>query len=102
MKRLVLAVVYNATNNELVRTKTLVKGAIIQIDATPFRRWYENHYAIPLGRKKIVEAQIKKTVNKKRSFKVKGKVAARKAIAPVEQKLEDEFTLGRLLGRFPT
>ena len=27
-------VVYNATNNELVRTKTLVKNAIVQVDAT--------------------------------------------------------------------
>ena len=35
--------VYNASNNELVRTNTLVKGAIIQIDATPFRQWYEAH-----------------------------------------------------------
>ena len=46
---------YNASSNELVRTKTLVKGAIIQIDATPFRRWYENHYALALGRKKASE-----------------------------------------------
>jgi ribosomal protein eS8 len=30
----VLDVVYNASNNELVRTKTLVKNAIVQIDAT--------------------------------------------------------------------
>ena len=35
--------VYNASNNELVRTNTLVKGAIIQVDATPFRQWYEAH-----------------------------------------------------------
>ena len=35
--------VYNASNNELVRTNTLVKSAIIQIDATPFRQWYEAH-----------------------------------------------------------
>ena len=35
--------VYNASNNELVRTNTLVKGAVIQIDATPFRVWYEAH-----------------------------------------------------------
>lgn len=34
---------YNASNNELVRTNTLVKGSIIQIDATPFRQWYETH-----------------------------------------------------------
>ena len=33
-KTRVLDVVYNASNNELVRTKTLVKGAVVQIDAT--------------------------------------------------------------------
>lgn len=33
------AVVYNASNNELERTKTLVKSAIIVIDATPFKQW---------------------------------------------------------------
>jgi ribosomal protein S8E len=31
--------VYNALNNELVRTNTLVTGAITQIDAMPFRLW---------------------------------------------------------------
>jgi small subunit ribosomal protein S8e len=35
--------VYNASNNELVRTNTLVKSAIIQVDGTPFRQWYEAH-----------------------------------------------------------
>ena len=54
-RHFIAAVVYNASSNELVRTKTLVKGAIVQIDATPFRRWYENHYALPLGRKKASE-----------------------------------------------
>ena len=34
-----IAVVYNASNNELERTKTLVKNAIIVIDATPFKQW---------------------------------------------------------------
>ena len=38
-----LGQVYNASNNELVRTNTLVKSAIIQVDATPFRQWYEAH-----------------------------------------------------------
>ena len=51
-KTRIIDVVYNASNNELVRTKTLVKNAIVVVDATPFRQWYEGHYAIPLGRKK--------------------------------------------------
>jgi small subunit ribosomal protein S8e len=38
--------VYNASNNELVRTNTLVMGAIIQVDATPFRQWYEAHVRV--------------------------------------------------------
>jgi small subunit ribosomal protein S8e len=53
--------VYNASNNELVRTKTLVKNAIVVIDGAPFRQWYEAHYGIPLGRKKgnrMVSAEI--------------------------------------------
>merc|ERR1712139_396845 len=48
----VLNVVYNASNNELVRTNTLVKGAIIEIDSTPFRQWYEQHYGVKIGKKK--------------------------------------------------
>jgi ribosomal protein S8E len=51
-KTRIVDVVYNASNNELVRTKTLVKNAIVLVDATPFRTWYEAHYGIPLGRKK--------------------------------------------------
>ena len=35
----IIDVAYNACNNELVRTKTLVKNAIVVIDATPFRQW---------------------------------------------------------------
>lgn len=51
-KTRIIDVVYNASNNELVRTKTLVKNAIVVVDATPFRQWYESHYTLPLGRKK--------------------------------------------------
>jgi len=51
-KARILDVVYNASNNELVRTKTLVKNAIIQVDAAPFRMWYEQHYGGQLGKKK--------------------------------------------------
>ena len=51
-KTRIIDVLYNASNNELVRTKTLVKNCIISIDCTPFRTWYEAHYALPLGKKK--------------------------------------------------
>lgn len=51
-KTRIIDVIYNASNNELVRTKTLVKNAIVVIDATPFRQWFESYYALPIGRKK--------------------------------------------------
>merc|ERR1712051_495272 len=53
----ILDVVYNASNNELVRTKTLVKNAIVQIDSAPFRQWFEAHYLKELGRRKPAKGQ---------------------------------------------
>merc|ERR1712188_250781 len=48
----ILDVVYNAVSNELVRTKTLVKNAIVQVDAQPFKQWYLKRYGVELGKKK--------------------------------------------------
>merc|ERR1712166_1380810 len=48
----ILDVVYNATSNELVRTKTLLKNTIVQIDAQPFKQWYLKRYGVDLGKKK--------------------------------------------------
>merc|ERR1712190_459144 len=78
-KTRIIDVMYNAANNELVRTKTLVKNAIVVIDATPFRQWYEAHYATPLGRKKgtkLSEAE-EENMNKKRSNKTAAKYKER-------------------------
>merc|ERR1712037_52579 len=47
----ILDVVYNATSNELVRTKTLTKNTIVQIDAQPFKQWYLKKYGVDLGKK---------------------------------------------------
>ena len=98
-KTRILDVVYNASNNELVRTKTLVKNAIIQIDATPFRQWYESHYAQPLGRKKgakLNEAE-EAILNKKRSKKTQKKYDERKKMSKVDPALEEQFASGRIL-----
>merc|ERR1711908_91510 len=48
----ILDVVYNASNNELVRTKTLVKGTIVQVDGQPFKQFYYKRYGVLLGQKK--------------------------------------------------
>ena len=94
--------VYNASNNELVRTNTLVKGAIIQIDATPFRQWYESHYAQPVSKKLAAKAAAaaaaSETVEeeKKKSRHVERKLEARKKDAKVDPLLETQFGAGRL------
>jgi len=49
-KTRILGVVYNATSMELVRTNTLVQGTIVEIDATPFRNWYQKHYGVVIGK----------------------------------------------------
>merc|ERR1711935_190198 len=93
-KTRIIDVVYNACNNELVRTKTLVKNAIVVIDAAPFRQWYESHYALPLGRKKgakLTDAE-EAVLNKKRSNKTE-----RQKESKVEAALLDQFMTGRVL-----
>lgn len=99
-KTRVIDVVYNASNNELVRTKTLVKNAIVVIDATPFRQWYESHYVLPLGRKREGKTQLSENdvLNKKRTAKEMTKYLARQKYAKVEAALEEQFSSGRLLG----
>ncbi|XP_055644291.1 40S ribosomal protein S8-like isoform X3 [Toxorhynchites rutilus septentrionalis] len=96
-KARIIDVVYNASNNELVRTKTLVKNAIIVIDATPFRQWYESHYLLPLGKKREVKAGEEDVLAKKRSKHVMKKYIKRQKTAKIDAALEEQFNAGRLL-----
>jgi len=96
----VLDVVYNASNNELVRTKTLVKGAIVLVDATPFRQWYEAHYGVKIGHKKSApDAEPEKIVDKKQSDHVQRKIAARQATRTLDPALDHQFATGRILAK---
>ena len=102
-KTRVIDTVYNASNNELVRTKTLVKGSIITIDAVPFRQWFEAHYAQPLARKKgqklteeeeqRIQGATKRSKNTEKKYKERQKTSA------VEPHLLEQFQSGRLLAR---
>ena len=95
-KTRIIDVLYNATNNELVRTKTLVKNAIIKIDATPFRQWYLQHYDIELNKKKVEESD-KARAEAKHGETYKKKMDERKKNVATDQKLLDQFTGGKLL-----
>ncbi len=88
----ILDVVYNASNNELVRTKTLVKNAVVQVDATPFRQYYEQYYGVVTTGKSKKEEDKKDTPKSKR---VQKKLAAR-AKESLDPKLAEQFAGGRL------
>ncbi|CAE6473212.1 unnamed protein product [Rhizoctonia solani] len=98
-KTRIIGVVYNASNNELVRTNTLVKSAIIQVDATPFRQWYEAHYAQPVtkkGAKAAAPAEGAATEEVKKSKHVLRTLEQRKKVAKIDPLLESQFAAGRL------
>ncbi|KFB41502.1 40S ribosomal protein S8 [Anopheles sinensis] len=96
-KSRIIDVVYNASNNELVRTKTLVKNAIIVIDAAPFRQWYESHYLLPLGKKRDLKAGEEDVIAKQRSKRTMRKYLKRQKTAKIDAALEEQFNAGRLL-----
>ncbi|EHA8588408.1 40S ribosomal protein S8 [Cocos nucifera] len=104
-KTRILDVVYNASNNELVRTQTLVKSAIVQVDAAPFKQWYLQHYGVEIGRKKKAPAASKKEATEeggaieeaKKSNHVLRKLEKRQQGRTLEPHIEEQFGSGRLL-----
>ncbi|ONI28972.1 hypothetical protein PRUPE_1G172800 [Prunus persica] len=105
-KTRLLDVVYNASNNELVRTQTLVKSAIVQVDAAPFKQWYLQHYGVEIGRKKKTAAAAKKdtpeegeatTEEAKKSNHVARKLEKRQQGRTLDGHIEEQFGGGRLL-----
>lgn len=101
----IIDVVYNASNNELVRTKTLVKNAVVLVDATPFRQYYEAHYKSRVTKKQVTEEGGAKynreslPVAATASKATQAKYAERKAelTKKVDPKIEEQLVTGRLL-----
>jgi len=95
-KSKILNVVYNASNNELVRTNTLVKNTIVRIDATPFKKYVVKHYfgsedenfALNFNWENNEEAGAKKSDNK---------YLKRRNNNKIEQKIQEQVTKGQLL-----
>ncbi|GAB4849725.1 40S ribosomal protein [Ancistrocladus abbreviatus] len=102
-KTRILDVVYNASNNELVRTQTLVKSAIVQVDAAPFKQWYLQHYGVDIGRKKKAastkkEGEEGETIEEtKKSNHVLRKLEKRQEGRTLDLHIEEQFGGGRLL-----
>ena len=98
-KSRLLTVVYNASNNELVRTNTLVKNCILQIDATPFKQWYKQFYGVDIAAKKAEKSAEGKEGEEK--TKVSRNVEKKKALRAKEKEVDpallEQFATGRLL-----
>ena len=84
-------VVYNASNNEYVRTKMITKGTIVLIDATPFRNWHEQFYGQSLAKKGGELAAVSARRQKVLDTRSKGH--------KVESRLADLMAGGRVLAR---
>jgi small subunit ribosomal protein S8e len=98
----VLDVMYNSTNNELVRTKTLVKGAIIMIDAHAFKSWYEGHYGVTIGVKKSASniADAGKSIDlTDKSAQIQKKFKGRQVDREFCPELDAQFASGRVLAK---
>src|SRR2546423_1270720 len=92
----VIVVAYHPSNNELVRTNTLTKAAVVQIDAAPFRQWYEAHYGTTLGRRRQAKGADAEEEKKKSNSIVKKQEARVKKAGKIEPALERQFEAGRL------
>ena len=91
-----IVVAYHPSSNELVRTNTLTKSAVVQVDAAPFRQWYEAHYGQGIGRRRQ-QNKAPEDGEEKKSKSVQKKQAARYADhGKVESAIERQFESGRL------
>lgn len=95
-KSRIIDVVYNSSNNELVRTKTLVKNCIVVIDATPFKQWYESHYGVKVGMKKSAKKGAEEE-DEHRSKSLMAKLEKRQRGRKLDQAIDDSFASTRLL-----
>ena len=109
----ILDVVYNATSNELVRTKSLVKNCIVSIDAAPFRLFLAKHYGVSMENKKASASAASKDKKAKRaaapkfdvnkaSASLKRKWAFRNKTHKMEKAIEEQLKMGRVLARIST
>lgn len=95
-KTKIISVIYNSTNNELVRTNTLVKGSIIQIESAPFREIFQ---------KTIVKGEIEKNLTEKFNEKENVYVNKKSYIGTQFSKRENHLSIegqlatGKLLAR---
>ena len=73
----------------------MTKSAVVQIDAAPFRQWFEAHYGTGIGRRRQGKSEAAEEAPKSKSV-VKKQEERVKAAGKVEPALERQFEAGRL------
>lgn len=73
-----------------------MKSAVVEIDATPFRQWYESHYSQPIVVAKAGAAAPAEEETKK-SNHVQRILAERKKDGKIDPHLSQQFRAGRVL-----
>ena len=76
----------------------MVKGAIVLVDAHPFKDWYETHYGVKVGVKKGQTVAADEEAGKK-SDRVLRKIAAKQKNRSLEKVLDHQFASGRLYAK---
>ncbi|KAL7715650.1 40S ribosomal protein S8 [Entamoeba marina] len=92
----ILNVVYNASNNDFVRTNTLVKNAIVEIDPAPFRLWFLKFYGKDIAAKDYYQ-QLEQV-----EFKTEKKVVLPKEDAKGEKTLAHQIAEAQVSLMNPT
>ena len=100
-KSRILNVVYNAAGGELVRTNILTKGAIVLIEAGPFKQWYKEFYGVDILAAKEPEKPKEPKEGEKKDVRPKAiakKFQERlKDHEPVAESIVEQIKTGRLL-----
>eukprot|EP00178_Gracilaria_changii_P006715 TRINITY_DN21801_c0_g1_i1.p1 TRINITY_DN21801_c0_g1~~TRINITY_DN21801_c0_g1_i1.p1 ORF type:complete len:209 (+),score=35.86 TRINITY_DN21801_c0_g1_i1:33-659(+) len=96
-KTRILQVVYSPTNIEYVRTNTLVKNSIVQIEASAFRNFYENFYDYQIKGKVSKKEEAKKEEEKKEELSEKEKKRRAQIRGTLDTALEEQLASGRIL-----
>lgn len=91
-KTKIISVVYHPSDNDLVRTNTLTRGAIVVVDAAPFKQWWERSHGKALGRSTYTKPE-------KVSDKLAGIWASHEKDGEVADELVKQFDQGRVYAR---
>ena len=96
-KTKILNVVYNASNNELVRTNTLVKNTIVRIDSAPFKKYLVKQYFGSEEEDFDLHFNWEEKEDLKNNAKNSDKYVKRRTDTRIEQRVQDQIMKGQIL-----